>query len=198
MKTLPRKPRYLDGVEIDIILKKSEPGSALGVSIRLALFAGLRIHEISKVTRTDIKRALQSGMFHVRKDVAKYQKPRTIPVCGKLADSLAMWYNRHNTVRVKHISLWNCSMRTVQRRFSEYSIVTVESWTPHDLRHTFACSLYSKCRDLSLVQAALGHANLKTTLVYVHIEGIIQQEIEEAYDRFIKMPERKKYNDKIK
>jgi len=150
------------------------------------------------ITRTDIKRALETGMFTVRKDIAKYGKSRTIPVCESLADSLAKWYNRHSTQNVRHLSLWNYSLRTVQRRLAYFSGSVNIGFTPHDLRHTFACCLYSKSRDLSLVQVALGHSNLKTTLVYVHIEGILQKEINDAYERFIALPERKKYHDKIR
>ena len=194
---IARLPRYLTGEQIDTILNLTSPGSPLGVSVRLGLFAGLRVGEIARITRTDIKRSLQTGMFTVRKDIAKYGKSRTIPVCESLADSLAKWYNRHSTFNVKHLSLWTCSLRTVQRRFSELSKQCQFGFTPHDLRHTFACCLYSKSRDLSLVQVALGHSNLKTTLVYVHIEGVLQKEINEAYERFINLPDRKRYDDKI-
>jgi len=36
----------------------------------------------------------------------------------------------------------------------------------HSLRHTFAIKLYSKHRDLRLVQVALGHRNITNTMVY--------------------------------
>jgi len=194
---MPRFPRCLDQLEIDTILKFTEQGSALGVSIRLGLFAGLRINEITHITRSDIKRSLQTGLLSIRKEIAKYQKPRTIPVCPFLADSLATWLNRHDTHSVKHLRLWNISKRTVQRRFSELSPLCQRGFTPHDLRHTFACALYTLCRDLSLVQVALGHSKLNTTLVYVHIEGLLQREIQEAYVRFEALPARMRFNDKI-
>jgi integrase/recombinase XerC len=195
---MARFPRYLNSQEIDTILNFTNPNHPLGVSVRLGLFIGLRVGEMAKITRTDIKRALLTGMFTVRKDIAKYGKSRTIPVCETLANSLADWYNKHSTFNVKHLTLWNCSLRTVQRRFAELIPYCKFKFTPHDLRHTFACCLYSKSRDLSLVQAALGHKTLKTTLVYVHIEGILQKEIEEAYESFTQLPIRRRYYDKIK
>lgn len=36
----------------------------------------------------------------------------------------------------------------------------------HSLRHTFAVLAYSRTKDLLLVQAALGHRNVKNTIVY--------------------------------
>jgi len=191
---MPRKHRYLTGSEIDILLNYIPRNDPLGLSIALGLFAGLRIGEISKINRSDIKRALLSGMFHVRKEIAKYNKPRTVPVCPLLSKYLKSWYIKHDSYNVKHIVLWHCSMRTVQRRFSEFSKRINIKFTPHDLRHTFACALYNQCKDLSLVQVALGHSSLKTTLIYVHIDGIIQREIEKAYKSFIDLPERQHYN----
>lgn len=194
---MPRNPRYLRRSEYDIILARSDPSSALGVSLRLGLFAGLRIQEISLTTRNDIFRSLYSGMFSVRKEVAKYQKPRTIPVCEPLADSLAAWYNRHGTVNVRFVRLWDDSMRTVQRRFSRFFEENNLECTPHDLRHTFGSVLYAQCHDLSLVQQCLGHSNLKSTVIYTHVDGIVQVLLREAYESFANLPERKNYRDKI-
>lgn len=191
---MPRNPRYLPQSDVVHILSHAPLSDALGVSLRLMLFAGLRIHETSKINRSDIKLSLYTGMFSVRKNIAKYGKPRTIPVCPSLAESFQSWLKRHDSFNVKNLSLWNCSMRTVQRRMREFfNDIGLEA-TPHDLRHTFATALYHSCRDLSLVQSILGHSNLKSTLIYVHCEGIIQEEIEKAYKSFIFIPERQKYN----
>ena len=38
--------------------------------------------------------------------------------------------------------------------------------SPHSLRHTFATGLYAKTHDIALVQAALSHRSIASTLVY--------------------------------
>jgi len=48
---------------------------------------------------------------------------------------------------------------------------------PHTLRHTFATDLLRKTKNIRLVQKALGHANLSTTMIYTHI---VDEELEEA------------------
>jgi site-specific recombinase XerD len=40
---------------------------------------------------------------------------------------------------------------------------------PHMLRHTFATEMYSRTRDILLVQRALGHARIGTTEIYTHV-----------------------------
>jgi integrase/recombinase XerD len=48
---------------------------------------------------------------------------------------------------------------------------------PHTLRHTFASDLLRKTKNLVLVQAALGHSSINTTVIYTHISN---PELEEA------------------
>ena len=52
---------------------------------------------------------------------------------------------------------------------------------PHTLRHGFATGLYRDTGKIRLVQKALGHANLPTTMVYTHIHD---PEVEEALKSF--------------
>ena len=52
--------------------------------------------------------------------------------------------------------------------------------SPHGLRHSFAMSFYRRCRDLSLVQKALGHRNIASTMRYARA---LDDDLREAMHR---------------
>ena len=52
---------------------------------------------------------------------------------------------------------------------------------PDSLRHSFATDFLRETHNIRLVQKALGHANLATTLIYTHI---VDEELEEVLKSF--------------
>jgi len=50
----------------------------------------------------------------------------------------------------------------------------VKNVHPHTLRHSFATDLYRETSKIRLVQKALGHSDLSTTMIYTHVfdEGL--------------------------
>ncbi len=59
------------------------------------------------------------------------------------------------------------SPRTIQFIFRQYA---PEGITPHKLRHSYASELYSRSRNLKVVQENLGHSSIKTTEIYLHTD----------------------------
>jgi len=52
---------------------------------------------------------------------------------------------------------------------------------PHILRHTFATDLLRETKNIRLVQKALGHVSISTTMIYTHI---VDDQLEEALRGF--------------
>ena len=57
----------------------------------------------------------------------------------------------------------------VKRVVRKAGVSEVERVSPHALRHTFATTLYGETTNIRLVQKALGHADLSTTMIYTHV-----------------------------
>lgn len=61
--------------------------------------------------------------------------------------------------------------------------------TPHSLRHTFALNLLKSSGNITIVQRALRHKHIQSTMRYAHIAD---KEVESAIERSVNIPKSKK------
>jgi len=72
-------------------------------------------------------------------------------------------------------------LRTMVKRYAVKARVSeAERVTPHGLRHTFATDLLRETKNIRLVQKALGHSDVSTTMIYTHV---FDEELEMALRR---------------
>ncbi len=72
------------------------------------------------------------------------------------------------------------NIRSMVYKYSDKAGVD-KNISPHTFRHTFATDLYRETKDIRLVQKALGHSDLSTTMIYTHI---VDEKLEEALKNF--------------
>ena len=151
--------------------------------MRIMLEAGLRAGEVvalrpSHLTMTSCKLLVKQG---------KGAKDRVLWISESLRDEVGRWLERRPT------STWlfptntgqqldTRYLRTMVKRYAEKAgIAGWEHVSPHTLRHTFATDLYRETKNIRLVQKALGHSDLSTTMIYTHI---VDAELEAALKGF--------------
>jgi integrase len=136
--------------------------------------AGLRRGELVALERADVSRVsvrVVRNEWEGHTGTTKGGKARTIPLTLRLAESLAevrhlrgkrlLWQANGKPVGVETLKSW---MQTACRRAG-----LPESRNLHRLRHTFCSHLAMRGAPAKVIQELAGHADLVTTLRYMHL-----------------------------
>lgn len=172
--------------EQEALLRQPNPRYPTGernrLMLSLMLNAGIRLSEATALQWRDLD--LNSGKLLVRQ--GKGAKDRTLWVGDSDLGMLQRWRDRQaQTVAGSPRHVFTTldgnpvSGRYVQQMVKRYAAKAKieKNVHPHVLRHTFATDLYRETGRIRLVQKALGHSDLSTTMIYTHI---YDEEIEEA------------------
>lgn len=188
---LPRSPapRCLSEADLDQLLampNRDSPTSfqamkraRLQVILLLLADAGLRAGEVKGLLNTDLffnSRPVRS--ITIRKEIAKSKRPRSIPLSTRLQEALSAYDLTHRP------PLSDCeprplihgakpllplTTRQIQRLVADAAAhMLLKPVHPHTLRHTFA-DRTRKLTDLATVSEMLGHVNLSSTQIYLHV-----------------------------
>jgi integrase/recombinase XerD len=139
----------------------------------LFLKAGLRVSELINLEWKNID--LLSGRVTVL--AGKGDKDRILFVSEETLNTLVSWKERQfNTWGKSNYVFSNryCKklvQRDVRQMVGVYAKKAEidKNVSPHTLRHSFATELLRKSKNIRLVQKALGHSDLSTTMIYTHI-----------------------------
>lgn len=143
--------------------------------LELFYSSGLRLSELSKLTLSQLD--LGRNLVTV---VGKGNKTRVIPVGSKAIVALLAWLELRNVwaapeevaIFISERSGKMLSTRQIERRVSlqaERAGIS-QHLHPHLLRHCFASHLLAGSGDLRAVQELLGHADIRTTQIYTHLD----------------------------
>lgn len=142
--------------------------------LSVLIYSGLRREELLCLHVGDIN--FSESSILVRS--GKGSKSRTVYVCADCMTALREWM-AFRPANCTHDYLW---ARDKSRRIYEYGLVSIldqvkviagladhDNIKPHSLRHNYATRLMRNGADIRSIQAALGHAQMTTTAIYLHL-----------------------------
>ena len=183
-------PEVLTESEQEALLAQPNPRYPTGqrnrAMIKLMLDTGLRLAEACALRWKDLD--LTTGKLMVRQ--GKGAKDRTLWLSEEDLELLRTWRSRQakdvtgnpaaifTTLQGKPVS-----PRYVEKMVKRLAVKAgiQKDVHPHMLRHSFATDLYRETSKIVLVQKALGHSDLSTTMIYTHI---FDEELEDALKSF--------------
>ncbi len=187
-----QKPRTLPQVasvsQVDTLLESIDTASPLGYRDRtlfeLIYSCGLRISEACNLEVSDY----QDGKLRV---LGKRDKLRIVPVGEVAAQYLKVYLKDIRPIlvgmRLATKALFvgrrgkKLTRQAVYKRFVSYCEECNLDAKVHTLRHSFATHLLEGGADLRSVQELLGHADIKTTQIYTHVDTASLQHAYDAY-----------------
>jgi len=175
-KTLPK---YANVDEIDALLKK--PGNSVrgirdAAIIALLYASGLRVSELIMLSIFDVD--LLSGFL---KTMGKGKKERLVPLNEKASSLISHYlqesrpcllhdqksdilFIRKGGIRLSRQSVWK-----IIKKYGQLAGLKAD-FSPHQLRHSFATHLLEGGINLRALQLMLGHSDLATTEIYMHVD----------------------------
>ncbi len=184
-------PAFLTEGELELLLEAPDIKVLEGIRDRALLelmyATGMRVSELINLKVDDLN--LQKGLINCR---GKGGKQRFIPV-GRVAIS---YINKYFEVRPTPVQTKSAAGSVVFNKTDGQTMSRQDVWllirkyarqqglgriTPHTLRHSFATHLVQRGADSRSVQTLLGHSDLSTTQIYIHVTNV---HLRDSYDNF--------------
>ena len=174
-------PDVLSVKEIDKMLASIDLSSPLGyrnLAILETLYgSGLRVSELIELKISDLY--FDEGLVLI---TGKGNKQRLVPLGKISAQKLKGLYRRNScTCTHKKGTSRHCFLNKNGRQLTRAMIFTIvrrvaenagiqKKVSPHTFRHSFATHLLENGADLRSIQLMMGHENITTTEVYMHVD----------------------------
>lgn len=195
----PRIGKHLPDVltveEINELIDSIDTGKDEGQRDRAILetlySCGLRVSELCNLHLSDLY--LAEGFIRVK---GKGRKERLVPISQTAIDELTAWFKDRDGLAIK--PGYEDSVFVSPRRGKALSRITVfhiikeqariagirKTISPHTFRHSFATHLLEGGANLRAIQEMLGHENIATTEVYMHLDrNRLREEILQHHPR---------------
>lgn len=177
-KPQKKLPKILNGKEIALLLSQPNVSTPKGcrdkAMLELLYATGIRVSELISLNIEDFDAG--NGMLRCIHSKACRDIPVYPAAVAAVSDYLFRVYSKMlppesgqalfvnmNGGRMTRQGFWK-----IVKHYAEQAEISKEI-TPHTLRHSFALHLLENGAELKDIQAMLGHADISSTQVYVHL-----------------------------
>ena len=170
-------PEILSIAEVDLLLRQPKTDTPKGIRdkamLEMLYATGIRVSELIHLKTQDVN--LMMGYITCRDE-----KERIVPFGGPAKKALEQYLGSARAAlmhgRDDDVLFVNCSGGPMSRQgfwkilksYAKSAGITADI-TPHTLRHSFATHLLQNGADLKSVQEMMGHADISTTQMYLHL-----------------------------
>ncbi|WP_236631060.1 tyrosine-type recombinase/integrase [Zobellia sp. OII3] len=172
----PKKlPVVLNREEVKLLLRTPKLHKHR-LLLALLYGCGLRNAELRNLYIKDID--MDRKQLHIRQ--GKGRKDRYVPLCDLLIRGIQsyldsehpiQWLFNGNDKSGKSVGLSPNGVQWVVKQARQHSGILKEV-TTHSLRHTYATHLLEMGMDIMSLKDLLGHVDIQTTMVYLHVSRI--------------------------
>lgn len=188
LEKAPQKlPEILSGSEIELLLAQPDTKHPKGcrdkAMLELLYATGIRVSELVNLNVEDVN--LHTGVLYCHND----KGDRIIPIYPEAVTAVSDYifrirrtiadpgegqalFTNLNGHRLTRQGFWK-----IIKGYTEQAGIAKEI-TPHTLRHSFAIHLLENGADLRDIQHMLGHADISSTQVYIHL---LNDHVKEVY-----------------
>jgi site-specific recombinase XerD len=178
---------FLSPAEVDALLAAPDidrwEGRRDRALMTLAVQTGLRLSELIGLDCGDV----QLGTGPYVRCTGKGRKQRCTPLTASTAALLRAWLQERGNLRDEPLFPTRTGRRlsddAVERRLAVHKTratqhcpsLATKKLTPHVLRHTAAMSLLHAGVDVAVIALWLGHADIRSTQIYLHADMTIKE-----------------------
>ena len=188
-KPTKRSPKYLTQDQLKQLIRGASDYRDFAMLIFFCS-TGIRLNEFRMLNVEDL--CLERQLVTIRH--AKRDKDREVPLSNDCVKVMAVYMDKYHKKRPKPTDPLFRSQRG-----SRWSAHAIESCvnrcaeraglkglvTPHVLRHSFATTMISNGADIFHLSNIMGHSNLMTTAIYLHVNSSAKKAaIEKGAPRF--------------
>ena len=182
-------PKYLTKEEVKLLLESTTYLKHKAI-LSTIYSAGLRVSEVINLRISDI----MSKEMKIRVRNGKRNKERYTLLSQKNLELLRVYwkkfghknYSPDDYLFISRLTKKQLTSRCVESAMDkamQKARITKKA-TPHTLRHSFATHLMNDDVELINIQTLMGHSNIKTTSIYLHVKDYQILNIKSPLDTF--------------